>query len=280
MRMVDGPAYTTFFEYSTGHGTVHERYHIWFRESGLDIEMKVLGQGGPTYILPNGFDGNYHTLLLRKPAGQDMLDAEFEFDGNVIGPVPPAGATASNADGGVRWGAGNDANTGTANWNRVSFEVGGAVSGAPYCFGDGSGSPCPCGNPGSSQSGCANSTGGGAILGATGSNSVAADDLVFNAENLLPNQPALLFVGNNAVNMGDGAFFGDGLRCAGQGVVRLGVRIPDSTGAASWGPGLGGAGGWSPGDDRYFQTWYRDPSGSPCGAGFNLSNGFRVSFQP
>ena len=51
-------------------------------------------------------DGSYHTFVLRKPAGQDQLIAEFEYDGNVLGPVPPSSGTTANADGGVRFGAG------------------------------------------------------------------------------------------------------------------------------------------------------------------------------
>jgi len=152
----------------------------------------------------------------------------------------------------------------------------------PYCFGDGSGSACPCGNesaPGAGQ-GCANSSGAGARLDAGGTSGVAADDLAFDAANLLAAQPALLFAGENAVAGGDGIAFGDGLRCAGQNVVRLGVRIPDAGGGASWGPGLGALGGWGAGDVRRFQAWYRDPALGPCATGFNLSNGVEVLFVP
>ena len=152
--------------------------------------------------------------------------------------------------------------------------------GTAYCFGDGSGTPCPCGNPGGAGEGCANSTGAGATLSATGSTSAGFDDMVCGAVGLLPGQPALLFAGLNAVNNGDGVLFGDGLRCAGGGVVRLGVGIPDAGGAAAWGPGLGALGGWADGDVRRLQVWYRDPSGSPCGNGFNLSNGLEVTFTP
>jgi hypothetical protein len=153
-------------------------------------------------------------------------------------------------------------------------------TGTSYCPGDGSASPCPCGNSGGAGEGCANGSGSGARSEGTGSTGVGADDLQVGTTNLLPGQPALLFVGQNAVNNGDGASFGDGLRCAGQGVVRLGVRVPDAGGTANWGPNLGGLGGWVAGDTRYFQAWYRDPQGSPCGAGFNLSNGLEVTFTP
>lgn len=149
---------------------------------------------------------------------------------------------------------------------------------APYCFGDGSGTTCPCGNSAASGEGCANSGGGGASLSATGTTSVAQDDQVFSAAGLVPSQPALLFVGDNAVNGGNGTLFGDGLRCAGGNVVRLGVRQPDAGGHASWGPGMGASGGWSAGETKRFQVWYRDPSGSPCGGVFNLSSGLEVAF--
>jgi outer membrane protein assembly factor BamB len=148
-----------------------------------------------------------------------------------------------------------------------------------YCFGDNSGNACPCGNLGGFGDGCGNSSVQGANLSATGSRSASADDLAFAGESLLPSQPALLFVGNNQVQSGNGALFGDGLRCAGGSVKRLGVQVPNASGNASWGPGLGAAGGWSAGATRRFQCWYRDPAGW-CGSGFNLSNGLEVVFTP
>lgn len=74
--------------------------------------------------------------------------------------------------------------------------------------------------------------------------------------------------------------FGDGLRCAGGGVQRLGVRIPNENGVARFGPGLAESGQWHAGDVKRFQVWYRDPAGTPCGTGFNLSNGLQISFLP
>lgn len=151
-----------------------------------------------------------------------------------------------------------------------------------YCHGDGSGTPCPCGNdaaPGT-EGGCENSTGVGALLLTDDGVAVATDKLRAYSCDLLPNQPALLFAGNDAVNGGAGILFGDGLRCAGTNVVRLGVQTPDANGDATWGPGLGAIGGWSAGDTRFFQTWYRNPAGGPCATGFNLTNGVEVTFEP
>jgi hypothetical protein len=152
--------------------------------------------------------------------------------------------------------------------------------GTAYCFGDGTGTACPCGNTGGAGEGCANSTGAGGVLDGGGSASVSADDAVFSGANLLPGQPGLLFFGDAQVAGGDGAVFGDGLRCAGQNVVRRGVRVPDANGDANWGPGLLAGTSVSAGDTKHWQIWYRNPSGSPCGAGFNLTNGYSVTYVP
>ena len=152
-------------------------------------------------------------------------------------------------------------------------------SGTAYCFGDGSGTACPCLNPGGPGEGCANSTGTGGQLFASGTTSVGSDDLQLNAANLLPGQPALLFNGLNQVNAGNGNTFGDGLRCAGGGLKRLGVRVPSALGQAAWGPALSVPGAYGAGDTRHFQGWYRDPVG-PCGSAFSLTNGVSVTFVP
>lgn len=161
----------------------------------------------------------------------------------------------------------------------LSFSLVGSNFFTSYCAGDGGSTPCPCGNTGSFGQGCANSSGIGSKLDTAGSNYVLVDDAVFSAAGLLPGQPALLFAGENAVGGGNGVMFGDGLRCAGSNVVRLGVQVPDSQGAASWGPGFVAQQGWVAGDTRMFQVWYRDPAGSPCGAGFNLSSAVETTFQ-
>jgi hypothetical protein len=152
------------------------------------------------------------------------------------------------------------------------------VTARSVCWGDGSGTACPCGNAGTKGTGCANSSGGGAVVTPNGSNATSTDDMTFHGTNLLPSQPALLFVGNDILNGGNGVVFGDGLRCAGTNVVRLGVQTPDGGGNASWGPGLRATGGWVAGDTRHFQVWYRDPVGGPCAGGFNLSNALTVDF--
>lgn len=149
---------------------------------------------------------------------------------------------------------------------------------APYCFGDGSGVPCPCGNTGPVGHGCRNSLALGAVLSATGSAGTGADDLTLGGSRLPLAAPCLLVVGSTAVQGGAGVAFGDGLRCVGGAVTRLGVKLSGPTGAVVYGPGLGGIGGWQAGDVRRFQIGYRDPLG-PCGTGFNFSNGIEIVFR-
>ncbi len=163
---------------------------------------------------------------------------------------------------------------------RVWMNTLGDPPGQAFCFCDGSGTAPPCANPGAADEGCRNSTGQGARLSGSGSASAGVDSLALHAHGLLPGQPALLFAGENAVNGGAGVPFGDGLRCAGVGVLRVGIRMPDALGRATWGPGLVAQAGWTPGQTRRLQAWYRDPIASPCGSGFNLTPGYAVTFGP
>jgi hypothetical protein len=168
----------------------------------------------------------------------------------------------------------------TGPWNtgldnpRITSELGTA-----YCFGDGSGTACPCGNSALPGQGCANSTGGGASLDADGSPSVAADDLALVASGLPPHVSALLFQGSSQVNGGAGALFGDGLRCAGGVVKRFHVQSASASGTATFGPGLAASGGWTSGQTENFQVQYRN-NGGPCGSGFNLSSARSITFTP
>ena len=151
--------------------------------------------------------------------------------------------------------------------------------GNAYCFGDGSGTTCPCGNPGAAGEGCANGTGSGAILGVSGSVSIGAGDAVLEGSQLPNNQPVLFFQGDNAVNGGAGILFGDGLRCAGGNVIRLQVRTANASGLASTTVNVSSKGAVSMGDTKRYQAWYRDPAGSPCGNAFNLSNGNEITWS-
>jgi hypothetical protein len=157
-------------------------------------------------------------------------------------------------------------------------ELHGGSVGVPYCFGDGSGTPCPCGNAGASDSGCANSTGGGASIGIQGVASVVGQSFVLTATGLPANQLGVFFQGNNAINAGLGVPFGDGLRCAGGAARRLQIVNSDQNGATQTTVDVALRGGVAAGDLRRYQLWYGDP-GTPCGALFNLSNATEITWQ-
>lgn len=164
----------------------------------------------------------------------------------------------------------------------IGDAAGGPVqTGTQYCFGDGGGTACPCGNNNDGSNGpagCANgSSAGGATLTGSGAPSIAGDTAVLQADNCQPNQPGLFFRADNAVNGGIGITFGDGLRCAGGNLIRLGVVLTGGFGSATSNPGL--LTGLNAGDVRRFQYWYRNPGGSPCGSAFNLTNGFEITAE-
>lgn len=154
-------------------------------------------------------------------------------------------------------------------------------TGTPVCFGDGSGAPCPCGNDGGAGSGCANqSFASGSTLAAAGTPSVSADTLVLLATGSRPGQPGLFFQGNQTLGAGLGVPFGDGLRCAGGSPQRIQVRTASALGVAQSTLPLALTGGVGAGQSRTYQWYYRDPGPSPCGSGFNLSNGLELTWVP
>ena len=163
---------------------------------------------------------------------------------------------------------------------KLSSGASGGAIGTPFC--EGVAGICPCGNDNDSSlgfAGCANSaSAGGCSLTASGSTSISAADLVLQANGMVPSQPGLFFQGDNAINSGLGNIFGDGLRCAGGGVIRLQVLFAGSDGTANTSIDLSSKGGCAVGDVKRYQLWSRDPIASVCGAGFNLSNGLEITW--
>jgi hypothetical protein len=151
----------------------------------------------------------------------------------------------------------------------------------PFCFGDGSGTACPCGNVGATGNGCPNSVNAaGANLAATGVASIAADTLSLNGSGM-PNSSALYFQGTTQVS--GGALFGDGLRCAGGAIMRLGTKI-NAAGVSSYPGGstpISVRGSNAAGNVRTYQCWYRNADVAFCPpATFNLTNGMSVTWLP
>lgn len=175
--------------------------------------------------------------------------------------------------------------SGTINGFQLVFN--GAVGGStPFCFGDGTGTACPCGNAGSAGNGCASSVNvAGARVQTSGVASISGDTLVLTTTGLPSAGPGLFFQGTAQQGGGNGIAFGDGLLCAGGTIIRLGVVF--ATGTTASYPGgttpapISLAGLNAAGDVRTYQEWYRDGDPLFCtSATYNLTNGVQLAWQP
>jgi hypothetical protein len=155
--------------------------------------------------------------------------------------------------------------------------------GTGFCFGDGSGTACPCANVGLPGNGCANfEQPNGAHLQAAGNPSIAADTLVIQGSGMSNVGAVLYFQGSGQQVGGAGFAFGDGLFCAGGTIIRLGVKF--NVGGASQWPGVGDPSlsvqglVTTPGAVENYQGWYRDSAVFCSPSTFNLTNGVNVTW--
>ncbi|MCY2959971.1 MAG: hypothetical protein NTY35_07370 [Planctomycetota bacterium] len=153
----------------------------------------------------------------------------------------------------------------------------------PVCLGDGTGAACPCANNGTAGNGCGSSVNAaGGNLTSSGAASIAGDTLVLTGTGM-PNSSALYFQGTSALGSGLGVSFGDGLRCAGGSVIRLGTKA-NSAGASQY-PAVGDIsvsvrGLNSAGAARVYQVWYRNAAAFCTPSTFNLTNGLSLTWTP
>jgi hypothetical protein len=164
--------------------------------------------------------------------------------------------------------------------NRFATQTGGTF--AATCFGDGSGTACPCGNFGAAGRGCASSvSASGALLDvASGTPSTIVDDVVLRASGLPATATCLFFQGTTILA---GSVFGDGLQCTGGTVVRLATKTA-SSGVALY-PNGGPDASISTrgllttdGGRRGYQVWYRNAATFCTASTFNLTNGLRIDW--
>jgi len=163
--------------------------------------------------------------------------------------------------------------------------------GTPGCFGDGSGTQCPCANhsPTGAGAGCLNTTGVGAKLTGTGvpySNDLlfpsiapAGVDTVTLTATGTPNGPGLLFKGSFS---GQGIPFGDGLLCCGQQLNRIGVQFAIGN-SVSFGYPVSKLSLTPPtfaGHTYCYQVWYRDSPVYCTPASFNMTNSYDITWLP
>jgi len=157
--------------------------------------------------------------------------------------------------------------------------------GTRYCFGDGTGTACPCANSGAAGRGCANSQRiEGAILWSNGNPSLSNDTVHMAVSGMTANATTLLYQGTLALV---GVPFGDGLRCVSGNTRRLYQRTA-LCGNREYGNGVPFDAPLSvqgnlviPGTVHY-QVQYRDSSPTFCSvpALFNFSNGYRLVWGP
>jgi hypothetical protein len=153
--------------------------------------------------------------------------------------------------------------------------------GVPYCLGDGSAGPCPCGNesaPGLGE-GCRSSLGRGATIVDTGIASLSADTLVLEGSGMTSSL-ALYMQGDLAVPT-PAPFAGDGLLCVGGVILRLGSKT-NVAGASRFpeagNPSISVRGQVTVPGTRAYQVWYRNAAAFCTGATFNLSSGRIVTW--
>ena len=221
-------------------------------------------------------------LAINNPTsfGEDANGELYIVDqgGEVFKIVPSAAITDCNGNGihdGCDIASGTSLDT---NADGIPDECQSTIT--PFCFGDGTGTACPCANNGTAGNGCASSVNAaGANLTASGTGSVSNDSLLLVGSGM-PNSSALYFQGTTQQAAGAGSVFGDGKRCAAGSVIRLGTKA--NVGGQSQYPeildvqvSIKGLISGAP-QTRTYQVWYRN-SATFCNVEtFNLTNGVSV----
>jgi len=264
---------------------------------GADIVISSGGGQWPRVVI----DGPYVAVAYLGPAFPEDAWMAWSNDGGATFGAPIVMST-SPADGDADW-AEVAVDQTTAACHTVFLDDASAVNnayassfvdtggpGTAYCFGNvADGNPCPCGNDNDGttpKGGCAHDdSAAGARLDGSGIASVTSDTLLLEGSRGPISNSTLFFQANNNLD-GNGSFLGDGIRCAGGGLIRLKVKMTDASGYADSSPQVITLRSASfghvivPGETLYYQWWIRDPGGSPCGNENNTSNGYMITWLP
>jgi hypothetical protein len=261
---------------------------VWERAWGLspqrdDIATQIaFDLSGEIFVAGTTTDAGSSTpvqaLLLRfDPDGTERWEdiwGDPTFDEAVNGlAIGPTGAVfATTLTQGSH--GGGDADVLTKRFDSTSL---------PFCFGDGTGTACPCGNasPVGDRSGCNGSLGYAGKLADGGGSSLSLDGLALFAYGMPLTTSMLFFQGDAAVANGAGAVFGDGLRCAGGSIVRLATKTAYYGGAIypqGNEPSVSVRGNVTSPGRRTYQVWYRNAASFCTSDTFNLTNGLRVTW--
>ncbi len=161
-----------------------------------------------------------------------------------------------------------------------SFQIRELPSYTNFCFGDGTGPNCPCGNFGGPGEGCLNSgTTGGASLTGAGAASISNDSFSLSVSGVPGAKPGLVLRGANQTA---GVLAGNGVLCTSGNTARSQVQITvgGSTVFTNFQGSGFGASSYGIGVPTNYQFWYRDPTGFPCGGTFNFTNGVSTVWVP
>ena len=133
---------------------------------------------------------------------------------------------------------------------------------------------CPCFVTSAIGEGCPNSTGPGATLAAAGSPSIGASTFSLTAAQL-PATVGLFVQGTNAIGGADGNPVGEGRLCLGPQKRYQPQSISGGAVTRSNFQNVATAGG-----AMNYQFWFRDPSNTCAGGGFNFSPAYNVTWLP
>jgi hypothetical protein len=115
-----------------------------------------------------------------------------------------------------------------------------------------------------------------------GTSNISNDTVVLQGTQM-PNSSALYFQGTTQQNGGLGSVFGDGLRCAGGAIIRLGTQT-NAGGQSSYPAGaqlhVSVRGSITSPGIRTYQAWYRNAAAFCTPSTFNLTNGLQLTWTP